>query len=869
MEQKDAQKGLDQLRQKVQRVSQSITRFMVKAGVAVTALGATFIAISRSIIQTASSFEMMEIKLNALTKGKGADTLEQLNKWALTMPVNTQKAIDTFVLMKAMGLDPTIKSMETLVDVASVFGEEAMPRVARALGQMQTLGKISAEELNQMAEVGVNARKYLTAAFGKSVEELQKSGVNINKVVKAIMDGLKEEFGGASQMAMSTWQGMLTTLVSYWTEFKLSIARAGVFDMFKEDLKGVLDWVERLIKEGKFKEWAQDISNALKGVHDRVKEWILESGPQYLESLKKVATVLGNLGVMMGKLVLKIASSRVLVFGFLTAFVGLMAAGPVLAFASALTALGITIGTIVGALETLALFVMINPIVLAILGIGAVVGVIGYAFHKHADQTRQKMDDIRDALDKIPVEKQVELGLAGFEVTRDNLDIIQEKIRGLPEEREIKIKIAEVKGAEMARIETGMGFMGMGPGAGRPIPARPSVPETRPEWGEEERFEPLEEFRPRISPRVFAYKRTEGVFGPSAPPAIEDKEKILQDQSRLIEEKFRPKIDFSFLEPPSEGVEEWAKFADELGDIPIETVFDGMEEQLFGLPALYAEVTGDWSAKTDDWLSNQLEAFGMTSTEYGNMLEFQKQSLAEISQLEYEATGQRKQWTWEELQVTLDANSMNLSEHISMLEAKRAGDESYHTWWFEEMRKRSQTFSVFSSSVLKMQQQMLSGEVITAKAAAAAFTAGIAEELKVLSAKYTVMALGAMGQGFLGHPGAWAAAAQYTAAAVAAGAAGAWVGGRAEAMGGGGGVGEAGGAGVGAGGAEGGRREYGAAVRATPQNVFIQPSVSITGETVIIGRTGIDEMKETMGAAVVSATKDALETGEIDLRQYE
>jgi len=125
-------------------------------------------------LDTGSAFEQMEIKLNALTYGRGKQTLQEINAWAKDMPVNTRKAVEVFSMMQAMGLDPTIAKMQTLVDVSSVRGEDTMPRVARALGQMITLGHLSAEELNQLAEAGINARKYLSEAFGgKTVEQVQ------------------------------------------------------------------------------------------------------------------------------------------------------------------------------------------------------------------------------------------------------------------------------------------------------------------------------------------------------------------------------------------------------------------------------------------------------------------------------------------------------------------------------------------------------------------------------------------------------------------------------------------------------------------------------------------------------------------------
>lgn len=198
--------------------------------------------------EIAASFEQMELKLGALTKGKGAETLERINKWALEMPVNTRAAVDSFTMMMAMGLDPTIAKMQILVDTAVLFGDQAMPRIARSLGQMATLGKLSAEELNQLSEAGINARKYLTEAFGMTVEELQKANVEIEKIIDVIWKGLAEDFGGAATKAQNTWKGLTATFTSYVEEITRATMGAGAFELLKEALRDInaelKEWID-------------------------------------------------------------------------------------------------------------------------------------------------------------------------------------------------------------------------------------------------------------------------------------------------------------------------------------------------------------------------------------------------------------------------------------------------------------------------------------------------------------------------------------------------------------------------------------------------------------------------------------------------
>jgi tape measure domain-containing protein len=231
-------------------------------------------SIALDFLDVASSFEQMEVKLDALTKGRGPETLAAINKWALDMPVNTRKAVDTFAMMQAMGLDPTIAKMQTLVDVSSIFGEEAMPRVARALGQMITLGKLSSEELNQMAEAGINARRYLSQAFGMTVEELQKSKVSIDQIVNAIWQGLNADYSGAAIKAQNSWQGIWTTFISYAQEAERQVMAAGIFEALKTQMSGINDelaeWIEnnRMLIAQKVPEYVDKTEVALKKIWD-------------------------------------------------------------------------------------------------------------------------------------------------------------------------------------------------------------------------------------------------------------------------------------------------------------------------------------------------------------------------------------------------------------------------------------------------------------------------------------------------------------------------------------------------------------------------------------------------------------------------
>lgn len=225
-------------------------------------------AIAKSFLDTASSFERLKISLDTLTKGHGEEWFEKLNKWALKMPINTEKAIEAFKNLRAMGIKPNLDQMTTLVDTTLALGggEDVLLGIARALGQMQTKGKVAAEELMQLAERGVPIFQILKNQLGLTNEQLGKIGklgLDVNEVIAAIFKGLKETFGGTSAKMMTKYSAELDTLNSYWKEFKRLVMDSGVMDYVEQGLAKIIKKIDALYKEGKLKKWAQETGKAI------------------------------------------------------------------------------------------------------------------------------------------------------------------------------------------------------------------------------------------------------------------------------------------------------------------------------------------------------------------------------------------------------------------------------------------------------------------------------------------------------------------------------------------------------------------------------------------------------------------------------
>jgi len=236
--------------------------------------------LASSFIDTASSIEGMKLSLDTITKGKGEEWFKELNEWALKMPVNTEKAIKSFTMMQAMGLKPTIDQMTVLVDTMGALGgnEDAMEGISRALGQIATKGKVSAEELMQLAERGVPVFEILKEKFG----DVETSSLDARKAIAAIFEGLEERFGGQAEKMQGTWGGMIETLKSYWKEFQRLVMESGIFEAIKDQLGGVIARIDEMYKSGELEQWAK-----------KTAESVMEMGNVTVKVVAKIVEAIG------------------------------------------------------------------------------------------------------------------------------------------------------------------------------------------------------------------------------------------------------------------------------------------------------------------------------------------------------------------------------------------------------------------------------------------------------------------------------------------------------------------------------------------------------------------------------------------------
>jgi tape measure domain-containing protein len=108
--------------------------------------------------------------------------------------------------------------LRTIGDTASGLGvgSEGIDKMVTAIGQIQTKGKLSTEELMQLAENGVPAFQYLSKYTGRSMDtlfkDLQDGTIKSGEALKALRKGMEKDFGGASAAQAKSLSGQFSTL---------------------------------------------------------------------------------------------------------------------------------------------------------------------------------------------------------------------------------------------------------------------------------------------------------------------------------------------------------------------------------------------------------------------------------------------------------------------------------------------------------------------------------------------------------------------------------------------------------------------------------------------------------------------------------
>ena len=246
--------------------SESIATGLAAATVALAAFGVASIKMAGDMDASRKALTTL------LGDAKSAEKmLADLASFAADTPFELPGLLTASKKLLAFGFasQDIIPMLAAIGDAAAMLGigEEGISRLTNAIGQMQAKGKVSAEEMMQLAEAGVPAWKFLADAIGKDIPTAMKmaeqGAIDSTTGINALLMGMQSKFQGGMEAMSKTIPGLMSTIKDNVSMVMVEIGDSIAKNLnLVEKLQGVADWLSQFAAAVK----ALGLKEALQGM---------------------------------------------------------------------------------------------------------------------------------------------------------------------------------------------------------------------------------------------------------------------------------------------------------------------------------------------------------------------------------------------------------------------------------------------------------------------------------------------------------------------------------------------------------------------------------------------------------------------------
>ena len=284
------------------------------AGITVPLVGATA-AVGTFALKTASAAETTEISFTTMLGSEEAalSMMEELADFAAHTPFELSGLQTATRQLLAYGFtaEDVIPMLTAVGDATAALGtgQAGIESVTRALGQMQTRGKVSAEEMLQLTEAGIPAWEYLAEAIGTdtagAMDAVTRGAVSASEGIDAIVSGMENDFGGMMEEQSKTVEGLFSNLSDAIEQPLMKLRDSSAYENFAESLEDVVDsagpFVESLLPH--MEKGLDAVSGVLDAATDAMDAFadMGEDGQEQLIGMATAATAAGPALTVAGK----------------------------------------------------------------------------------------------------------------------------------------------------------------------------------------------------------------------------------------------------------------------------------------------------------------------------------------------------------------------------------------------------------------------------------------------------------------------------------------------------------------------------------------------------------------------------------------
>lgn len=209
-----------------------------RTGTALVAVGTGVAAVGVAAAKTGIDYNRLQQRSRAaLTTLLGdakaaAAQMDKLDEFARTSPFSKSVFISAQQQMLAFGIEaqkviPYLDAIQNAV-AASGGSNDDISGIVATLSKVQSSAKITAEDLNELGNRGVNAAELIGSQMGMTGAEVRdsisKGSLDAQQALDALTAGMSQRFDGAAENVKTTFDGALDRVKAAWRDLGAALA---------------------------------------------------------------------------------------------------------------------------------------------------------------------------------------------------------------------------------------------------------------------------------------------------------------------------------------------------------------------------------------------------------------------------------------------------------------------------------------------------------------------------------------------------------------------------------------------------------------------------------------------------------------------
>jgi phage-related protein len=241
------EKEFNKVDKSIQKSSGSFSKFKGLLAGAITIGGLT--AFTKSVVEASSRAEDLKTTLETVTGSAkaGDEAFKFINDFATRTPFDIETLTETFIKLKAAGIEPTEELLTQFGDMAAVTTDRiGSLNAITDLFARTTAGGLGLEDLNRLADRGVPVFDIFQEKLGLTrleVSEFGKTAEGAAKLKDALLEGLDEKFGGGMEKASENLSVSLSNLGIAANNALIAVGEGGLSDAINNAAKRMSDFI--------------------------------------------------------------------------------------------------------------------------------------------------------------------------------------------------------------------------------------------------------------------------------------------------------------------------------------------------------------------------------------------------------------------------------------------------------------------------------------------------------------------------------------------------------------------------------------------------------------------------------------------------